>query len=81
MHIENKEQAFRNIYASLKLGGYLILSVSKDSEWFEFNDRKLQLYPASVDTYRQLYKQTGFLLEMVEETESKYATIMKGKKI
>ncbi|MCY9531392.1 hypothetical protein M5X04_18965 [Paenibacillus alvei] len=50
-------------------------------EWFEFNDRKLQLYPASVDTYRQLYEQTGFLLEMVEETESKYATIMKGKKI
>lgn len=81
MHIEDKEQAFRNIYASLKLGGYLILSVSKDSEWFEFNDRKLQLYPASVDMYRQLYEKTGFLLEMMEETESKYATIMKGKKI
>lgn len=81
MHIEDKEQAFRNIYASLKLGGYLILSVSKDSEWFEYNGRKLQLYPASVDMYRQLYEQTGFLLEMVEETESKYATIMKGKKI
>ncbi|SYX83005.1 class I SAM-dependent methyltransferase [Paenibacillus alvei] len=81
MHIEDKEQAFRNIYASLKFGGYLILSVSKDSEWFEFNDRKLQLYPASVDMYRRLYEKTGFLLEMVEETESKYATLMKGRKI
>lgn len=80
LHIEDKKQAFDNIYNSLKNEGTFVLSVSKDDDWFIFNDRKVQLYPLSVEEYIRLLELTGFRIESVQETESKYATIIKGIK-
>ncbi|GIO40777.1 class I SAM-dependent methyltransferase [Paenibacillus apis] len=80
LHIEDKKKAFDNIYNSLKINGIFVLSISKDDDWFEFTDRKIQLYPNNLDEYLHLYESVGFQVESINETESKYATIIKGIK-
>ncbi|KGE16819.1 class I SAM-dependent methyltransferase [Paenibacillus wynnii] len=80
LHIEDKEKALFNIYSSLKNNGTIVLSVSKDEEWLECNDRKIKLYPIKVEEYIHLLQLVGFEIESIQETESKYATIIKGKK-
>ncbi|MGM1048069.1 MAG: class I SAM-dependent methyltransferase [Bacillota bacterium] len=80
LHIEDKEIALKNIYNSLKNNGSFVLSVSKDDEWLECGSRKLKLYPIDVDEYVRLFQSTGFQIQSIQETESKYATIIKGKK-
>ncbi|MGG3507707.1 class I SAM-dependent methyltransferase [Paenibacillus lautus] len=80
LHIEDKEKALSNIYISLKNNGSFVLSVSKDNEWFECDDRMIKLYPIGLDEYIRLFKSIGFQIESIQETESKYATIIKGKK-
>ncbi|GGH27279.1 class I SAM-dependent DNA methyltransferase [Paenibacillus segetis] len=80
LHIEDKEQALLNIYNSLNDHGVFILSVSKDDEWLECNGRRTKLYPISVEEYIHLFQAVGFTIESVQETESKYATIIKGVK-
>lgn len=80
LHIEDKEQALRNIHVSLIHNGTFLLSVSRDEEWFEFSDRKVKLYPVEVDEYIKLFNRTGFQVEWIKETESQYATLIKGTK-
>ncbi|WP_339315693.1 methyltransferase domain-containing protein [Paenibacillus sp. FSL R10-2734] len=76
LHIEDKEQALNNIYTSLLPNGTFLLSVSKDEEWFYFNDRRIKLYPADVDEYIRLFNKTGFHIEWVKETKSRTATLI-----
>lgn len=76
LHVEDKEQALRNIYASLLPNGTFMLSVSKDEEWFDFNDRRVMLNPTDVDEYVRLFNKTGFHIEWVKETESRTATLI-----
>ncbi|OAB43719.1 class I SAM-dependent methyltransferase [Paenibacillus glacialis] len=80
LHIEDKEKALSNIYKSLKNNGSFVLSVSEDNEWFECGDRKVKLYPIGLEEYIRLFQSIGFQIESIQETESKYATIIKGKK-
>ncbi|MCG7406553.1 class I SAM-dependent methyltransferase [Paenibacillus sp. ACRRX] len=80
LHIEDKEKALSNIYLLLKNNGSFVLSVSKDNEWFECGDRKIKLYPIGLEEYIRLFKSVGFQIESIQETESKFATIIKGKK-
>lgn len=80
LHIEDKEKALRNIYNSLKNNGSFVLSVSKDDEWFDYGSRKIKLYPIELDEYVRLFQSTGFQIQLIQETESKYATIIEGKK-
>jgi len=80
LHIEDKEQALKNIYTSLLPNGTFLLSVSKDEEWFDFNDRRVKLYPADVDEYIRLFDKTGFHIEWVKETKSQTATLIQAIK-
>jgi SAM-dependent methyltransferase len=80
LHIEDKEKALHNIYNSLKENGLFVLSVSKDDEWFDYGSRKIKLYPIELDEYVRLFLSTGFQIQSIQETESKYATIIIGKK-
>lgn len=80
LHIENKEKALAQIYSSLRKGGVLVLSVSRDEDWLEYGDRRIQLYPASLEAYIRLFEAAGFRIESVQETEGNAATIIKGCK-
>ena len=80
MHIEDKETAFLNIRELLKDNGTFILSVSSNEEWFDFGDRMIKLYPMEIENYIQLLTKVGFRVEMVEHTESNFATIIKVRK-
>ncbi|MCL6603643.1 MAG: class I SAM-dependent methyltransferase [Paenibacillus sp.] len=80
LHIEDKEKALFNIHNSLKENGTFVLSVSKDDEWLECNDRKIKLYPIGLEEYIHLFQSVDFQIESIQETESKYATIIKGRK-
>ncbi|MDQ0193282.1 class I SAM-dependent methyltransferase [Paenibacillus wynnii] len=80
LHIEDKTKALLNIYSSLKNNGTIVLSVSNDEEWLECNDRFIKLYPIEVEEYIHLLQLVGFQIESIQETESKYATIIKGMK-
>lgn len=80
LHMEDKEKALRNIHLSLKDQGAFVLSVSRDEEWLVYGSRKIQLYPLKVDEYICLFHSIGFHIESVKETESSFATIMKGIK-
>ncbi|OPA75359.1 methyltransferase type 11 [Paenibacillus selenitireducens] len=80
LHIEDKEKTMLNIYNSLKDNGLFVLSVSKDDEWFDYGSRKIKLYPIELDEYVRLFLSTGFQIQSIQETDSKYATIIIGKK-
>lgn len=80
LHIEDKERALFNIHNSLKENGTFVLSVSKDDEWLECNDRKIKIYPIQLEEYIHLFQSVGFQIEAVQETESTYASIIEGKK-
>ncbi|MDQ0088556.1 SAM-dependent methyltransferase [Paenibacillus anaericanus] len=80
LHIEDKKKALSNIYNALKDEGTFVLSVSNDDEWIECGDRKIKLYPAGIEEYVRLFQLTGFQIQSIQETESKYATIITGKK-
>lgn len=80
LHIEDKEKALRNIHLSLKDQGAFVLSVSRDEEWLEYGSRKLRLYPLHADEYIRLFRNIGFHIESVTETEGRFATIIKGIK-
>ncbi len=80
LHIEDKELALINIYNSLRSGGIFVLSISNDEEWFEYGDRKVKLYRLRIQEYVNLLSEIGIIIESVTETESKIATIIKGRK-
>lgn len=80
MHIEDKEKAFNNIKKLLKDGGSFVLSVSRDEEWLDYGERRVRLYPMEVEQYIKLLRKTGFQIDMVKDTESNYATIIKARK-
>ncbi len=51
MHIADKERALQNIVTSLRPGGLIVISVDHSGPWLDFGDRRVRLYPATVDTY------------------------------
>ena len=53
MHIEDKEKALANIVSSLKPGGTVVLSISKQPEYLDCG-RMITLYPKEPEYYREL---------------------------
>jgi len=81
-HIEDKELAVKNIFASMKIGGYFILSISnKTNYWLDYGSRRVRLFPQSKEHYLKMLNDNGFVLEFEQETESGFATIIKAKKV
>lgn len=80
-HIEDKERAIKNIWFSLKRGGYFVLSVSKDDKWLDYGSRKVKLFPENKEYYVKVLRDTGFRIEFCRDTESGFATIIKAEKI
>ena len=56
MHIEDKEKALTNIVHSLKQGGNVVLSISKQPEWLDFGRRKVKLFPKEPEYYIEILK-------------------------
>lgn len=81
LHIDDKKLALKNIFASLKIGGHFILSISKDDEWFDYGSRKIRLFPKNKEYYLKLLNDIGFKIEFSQDTESGFATIVKAKKL
>ncbi len=53
MHIEDKEKALYNIVYSLKPGGDVVLSISRQSKWLDYG-RKVKLFPEGPEFYIEL---------------------------
>ena len=81
LHIEDKELVLKNIFTSLKSGGHLVLSISKDDYWLEYESRKIRLFPQNKEYYLKLLNDVGFKIEVDEETESEFAVIIKARKV
>ena len=80
MHIDDKEKACKNIKELLKDNGYFVLSVSRDGEWLDYDQRRVRLFPNEVQYYIDLLRKIGFHIDMVKQTESNCATIIKARK-
>lgn len=80
-HIQDKESAIKNVWLSLKRGGFFVLSVSKDDAWLDYGSRKVKLFPENKDYYVKVLKNTGFRIEFCRDTESGFATIIKAEKV
>jgi len=57
MHIENKEKALANIVSSLKPCGNIVLSISRQPEWFDYGSRKVKLFPKEPEYYIKILKE------------------------
>lgn len=53
MHIQDKEKALKNIVDSLKPGGNLVLSISKQPEWLDYG-RQIKLFPKEPEYYIEI---------------------------
>ena len=67
MHVKNKEKAITNIIFSLKVGGSVVLSISKQDKWLNYGNRKVRLYPASVGEYILWFEETNCKIDLTKE--------------
>ena len=51
MHIEDKQRALQNMATSLRPGGVIVIAIDHSGPWLDFGDRRIRLYPATVDAY------------------------------
>lgn len=73
MHIRNKGLALKNIYRSLRSGGKLLLSISKEkSDIYDFGTRKIKLHLISTDEYKKIIKKIGFKINFIKENNVAY---------
>ena len=81
LHIEDKELALQNIYTSLKTGGHFVLSVDKRAgQWLDYGSRQIRLFPQSKKYYLRVLSELGFRIEVAQDTESGFASIIKAVK-
>jgi ubiquinone/menaquinone biosynthesis C-methylase UbiE len=79
MHIEDKKTAINKIKGLLKPNGRFVLSIDKNqSEYIEFNDRKVRIFPDKPDDILRYIKMAGLLPEKQFETE--FAVVFTAKK-
>ena len=66
MHIEDKEKALSNIVYSLKPGGDVVLSISRQPEWLDYG-RKVKLFPEVPEFYIEvLEKLKCYVHELID---------------
>ena len=79
MHFENKQKAIEKVDSLLKSGGKFCLSIDKSqSEYIDMGDRKLRVYPDTVDSITSLISKTAMKIDAVQEIE--FAFIISCKK-
>lgn len=80
MHIEEKLTAINKIAGLLKSNGRFILSVDKNqSEYIEFGDRKVKIYPDNPDSIYEHIIAAKLMLEKQFETE--FAIVFVARKV
>lgn len=70
MHFENKQKVIEKVDSLLKSGGKFCLSIDKSqSEYIDMGDRKLRVYPDTVDSITSLISKTAMKIDAVQEIE------------
>lgn len=70
MHFENKQKVIEKVDSLLKRGGKFCLSIDKSqSEYIDMGDRKLRVYPDTVDSITSLISKTAMKIDAVQEIE------------
>lgn len=59
MHVQDKEQALRNVVDSLRPGGHVVLSIDNASESLDFGDWIVPLHPWLPERYADALAGTG----------------------
>ena len=76
MHIREKQKAMMIVADLLKSGGRFVLSVSKEqSEWIEYGERKIYVFPDHPHEITALIERSGLNLKKQFETEFAYVFI------
>ncbi len=63
MHIKDKMGALWNIVNAVRPGGYLVLSIDHASEWLDFGEWCVPLYPWSPEQYAQALENSGCCID------------------
>ena len=70
MHFENKQKVIEKVDSLLNNGGKFCLSIDKSqSEYIDMGDRKLRVYPDTVDSITSLILKTAMKIDAVQEIE------------
>lgn len=51
MHVEAKQAALDNLVAAVRPGGRIVLSVDLASDWLDYHDYRVPLFPSTPDQY------------------------------
>ncbi len=70
MHFENKQKVIEKVDSLLNNGGKFCLSIDKSqSEYIDMGDRKLRVYPDTVDNITSLISKTAMKIDIMQEIE------------
>jgi SAM-dependent methyltransferase/GNAT superfamily N-acetyltransferase len=79
MHIKDKRAAIRKTADLLNTGGLFVLSVSKSQDRIlEYGDRKIEIYPDTLEQIIALFADSGLTIEKQFETE--FAVVFAARK-
>lgn len=79
MHIEAKLAAINKVASLLKPNGRLILSIDKNqSEYIEFGDRKIRIYPNPDKVCEHI---TAAKLVLEKQLETEFAIVFVARKV
>ena len=73
MHFEDKQKVIEKVDSILKDGGKFCLSIDKNqSEYIDMGNRKLRVYPDTVDNITSLISKTVMKIDTVQEIENAF---------
>lgn len=76
MHFENKEQTILKIDKLLKMNGIFVLSIDKNqSQFIDMGNRKIKIYPDTLDNIVSLINKTSMTINSTFETENAYIIV------
>lgn len=79
MHIQAKQECVNKVYSLLKPKGYFILSIDKkQTEYIDYGDRKIKIYPDNPDNTKKYFTNSG--LTLLDCIETEFAHILVGLK-
>jgi len=79
MHIKEKQKSINKVYSLLNSKGYFVLSIDKNqSEYIDYGERKIKVYPDSPDNTKEYFINSG--LTLLDCIETEFAYILVGLK-
>ena len=70
MHFDNKQKVIEKVESLLRNEGKFCLSIDKNqSEYIDMGDRKLRVYPDTVDNITSLISETSMKIDLIQEVE------------